>query len=36
MQSDVDDTPERGEDAFVHHLAQRRVREDGLDEVGFD
>ena len=33
---DVDHTPERGEDAFVHHLRKRRVREDRLDEIGLD
>src|SRR4051812_15338706 len=32
----VNHPPECGEDAFVHHLRKRRVREDGLDEIGFD
>ena len=34
--SDVNDPAECGEHAFVHHLAQCRVREDGLDEVRLD
>src|SRR5215207_1630502 len=31
--SDVDHAPEGGEHAFMHHLAQGRMREDRLDEV---
>ena len=33
---DVNHPPERGKHAFVHHLRQGRVREDGLHEVVLD